>query len=159
MICRINIQDVFDLADLIIFTKIHTHGCLTTMLVRLKSHVAVCMCIYSCNLCIYASNKSCEAQFKKVTRCCRHWFVTARTPDKQTTRDLSLVYCLSNRATDRAEPTGIATALNAQICQPCVILLLHLKCKKSVYSIIFRILVELKSRRTPVFGTSYKNKN
>jgi hypothetical protein len=61
------------------------------------------------------------------------------------TGPFSRVYCLS----DRAEPTGIATALNAQICLPCVILLLNLKGKKSVYSIIFRIPVELKFRRTP----------
>jgi hypothetical protein len=58
----------------------------------------------------------------------------------------SCVYCLS----DRAEPSGIANAINAQICQPCVILLLHLKGKKFVYRTIFQILVELKFRRTPV---------
>jgi hypothetical protein len=30
--------------------------------------------------------KSCEAQFKKVIRCCRRQFAAALTPDKQTTR-------------------------------------------------------------------------
>jgi hypothetical protein len=44
---------------------------------------------------------------------------------------------ISNRATERAELTGIATSLNANSDQPSVILLFYLKGKKSVYSTIF----------------------
>jgi hypothetical protein len=44
---------------------------------------------------------------------------------------------INNRATERAELTGIATSLNTHSDQPSVILLFHLKGKKSVYSTIF----------------------